>query len=183
MPQSAPASTAVGSRRVRRAIFMRPCGSPPSLMSVPLPAMLVAMVTAACWRGKVRGMPAWAMISASRLTAAGRALSTCAWMSLQSRKVRGRRREEPFPGCKPAHILASSRSHRSDSSTVCVPIRRGWDFRTDSYTKLTSLCSFAEYRPSTGLSTNTCIPQKGAERLLAHRGRPADYTVSLTSTG
>ena len=53
------------SRSFRRAIYSE---LPPKIISVPLPAMLVAMVTAPL-------RPAWATISASRSTFSGRALS------------------------------------------------------------------------------------------------------------
>jgi len=99
--------------RSRRAIFMMPWGSPPSRMSVPLPAMLVAMVTAEAPAPEsrlVRGSPAWAMISASLFTLLGSAFSTLACTPLQRNGL-----------VLKGQILSSAAER-----TSCVSFRCGW---------------------------------------------------------
>ena len=78
-----------------------PCSSalPPSLMSTPRPAMLVAIVTAP-------GRPAWAIVSASRSAYSGLAFSTSCGTPFFFRRF------ESF----------------SEVSTAIVPTRIGWPF-------------------------------------------------------
>ena len=115
------------SRSFNRAIYSE---LPPRIMSVPRPAMLVAIVTAPL-------RPAWAIISASRSTFSGLALSNSWGISISLR----------------------SRLRSSDFSTLVVPTNTGLPFSCISAHSL----AIAPHFPGSVLNT---ISDKSSRLLI-----------------